>query len=162
ATWDLEVDVVAVGSGGGGLIAAIVARDAGLRAAVLEKDARLGGGTAYSDGNTWIIANHHMKAAGVEDSREEGLAHLRARGRGRQDEAKAAAYADWGEEALTYVEQHTPLRFRMVPGYPDNRPQLPGAKVVGRDVAPDPPVMEDFLTRVQHEYPLLARIRPCP
>ena len=37
ATWDLEADVVAVGSGGGGLAAAITAHDHGASALVLER-----------------------------------------------------------------------------------------------------------------------------
>ena len=36
--WDLEVDVVVVGSGGAGLTAAILAHDTGARVVVLERD----------------------------------------------------------------------------------------------------------------------------
>ncbi len=47
-SWDLEVDLVAAGSGLAGLTAAIVAHDLGRSAIVLEKAPMLGGVSAYS------------------------------------------------------------------------------------------------------------------
>ena len=41
--WDVTVDVVSIGSGLGGMAAAIVAHDAGKKALVLEKAPKLGG-----------------------------------------------------------------------------------------------------------------------
>ncbi len=52
--WDLTVDVVAVGSGLGGMTAAIVAHDAGKKALVLEKAPKLGGVSAYSGGEVFL------------------------------------------------------------------------------------------------------------
>ncbi len=48
--WDLEVDVLSLGSGLGGITAAIVAHDLGRETAVLEKSPKLG---ARSPGPTW-------------------------------------------------------------------------------------------------------------
>ena len=45
--WDLEVDLIAAGSGLGGLTAAIVAHDLGRSVVVLEKAPVLGGVSAY-------------------------------------------------------------------------------------------------------------------
>src|SRR3954466_11007551 len=92
--WDLEVDVVAVGSGLGGLCAAIVAHDAGKRAVVLEKASKLGGGCAYSGGEVFVPANHLMAAAGLEDSREAGLRYLQFLAAGYADPALQAALLD--------------------------------------------------------------------
>ena len=50
-SWDLEVDVVALGSGLGALSAAIAAHDLGLQVAVLEKAPRLGGLSGYGGGD---------------------------------------------------------------------------------------------------------------
>ena len=46
-TWDSTVDVVIVGSGGGGMVAALTAADAGASALVLEKQELIGGSTAH-------------------------------------------------------------------------------------------------------------------
>ncbi len=41
--WDIEVDLVAAGSSGGGLVAAIMGHDQGLSTLVIEKADTLGG-----------------------------------------------------------------------------------------------------------------------
>ena len=46
-TWDSTVDFVIVGSGGGGMVAALAAADAGASALVLEKQALIGGSTVH-------------------------------------------------------------------------------------------------------------------
>ena len=60
---DLAADLIAVGSGGGGLAAAITAHDHGLSALVLERSDKVGGITAYSMGEVWIPGNHLAAAA---------------------------------------------------------------------------------------------------
>ena len=66
AKWDIEVDLVSIGSGIGGLSAAITAHDNGLKAIVLEKSEQVGGVTALSQGQVWIPGNHHATEIGVE------------------------------------------------------------------------------------------------
>ena len=75
---EVTVDVVVVGSGAAGLAAALAASVDGAKVIVLEKSPVLGGTTAMSSAGTWVPANHHMLAAGLEDSPEETLAYLRA------------------------------------------------------------------------------------
>ncbi|MBI4300764.1 MAG: FAD-binding protein, partial [Chloroflexi bacterium] len=72
--WDLEVDIVAVGSSSGGMTAAIYAHDAGLKAVVLEKANSIGGGCGVL---IWIPVNHYMREAGIADSREAAIDYLR-------------------------------------------------------------------------------------
>ena len=75
-TWDQSVDLVIAGSGGGGVVAALVAIDAGLEPLVLEKQAIVGGSTGMSGGIIWMPNNPLMRAEGVADSHEDGLAYL--------------------------------------------------------------------------------------
>ena len=74
--WDLEVDLVAVGSGLAALTPAIVAHDLGAKVCVLEKAPKLGGVSAYGAGEVFVPANHKMREAGNEDSLEAGRAYL--------------------------------------------------------------------------------------
>ena len=60
ASWDLEVDLVAVGSGLGAVAAAIAAHDLGLRAVILDKAPKLGGVCAYGGGEVFVPNNHKM------------------------------------------------------------------------------------------------------
>ena len=48
--WDLEVDALVVGSGAGGMAAALTAREEGLDVLLVEKTDRIGGSTAISGG----------------------------------------------------------------------------------------------------------------
>src|SRR5580658_3783333 len=74
--WDMSVDLVIAGSGGGGLAAAIVAIDAGLEPLVIEKMPVVGGSTGMSGGMVWLPNNPLMRAEGVADSFDDGLAYL--------------------------------------------------------------------------------------
>ena len=65
--WDLTTDAVIVGSGGGALVAALVARSRGLDVLVVEKTELVGGSTAMSGGGIWIPNSPPMHAAGVPD-----------------------------------------------------------------------------------------------
>ncbi|WP_406362733.1 FAD-dependent oxidoreductase [Streptomyces sp. NBC_00715] len=51
--WDHQVDLLVIGSGAGGLGAAVVGAQEGLAVLVLEKSEWLGGTTAYSAGTVW-------------------------------------------------------------------------------------------------------------
>ena len=57
---------------------ALAAAVDGAKVIVLEKSHVLGGTTAMSAAGTWVPANHHMLAAGIEDSAEETLTYIRA------------------------------------------------------------------------------------
>ena len=67
--WDKEVDVLCVGSGAGGLAAAVTAANLGAQVLVVEKDAGAGGVTALSGGQVWMGASHLEAQSGIEDGR---------------------------------------------------------------------------------------------
>ena len=64
----IDCDVLVIGSGAGGLAAAIAARKQGLDVLVVEKEPVFGGTTAFSGGVLWIPGNSHCPAA-KDDSR---------------------------------------------------------------------------------------------
>ena len=131
--WDLTVDVVAVGSGLGGLTAAIVAHDAGQRVAVLEKAPKLGGVSAYSGGEVFLPDNHLMRARGLSDSREAGLAYLRFLAAGYADPALTELLVDTGLAAVEYLEERAGVRWKIIEGFPDyHYPRAPGTAAAGR------------------------------
>ena len=133
-------DVVVVGSGAAGLAAALTAAVGGARVIVIEKAAVLGGTTAMSGAGIWIPANHHMRAAGIEDSTDEALTYLRATappGWHNEEDALWRAFAAHAPEMLVFLEQHTPLRFELVQ-YPDLYPDAAGGKPRGRMLSPLP------------------------
>ena len=74
--WDREVDVVSVGTGMAGSVAALFAHEAGANVLVLEKAAIFGGTTAKSGAGYWIPNNYMMREKGVQDGRADCLRYL--------------------------------------------------------------------------------------
>lgn len=74
--WDRSVDLLIAGSGGGGMVAGLAALDSGLEPLIVEKQALVGGSTGLSGGIVWLPNNPLMRAEGVADSHEDGLAYL--------------------------------------------------------------------------------------
>ena len=74
--WDRSVDLVIAGSGGGGMVAGLAALDSGLEPLIVEKQALVGGSTGLSGGIVWLPNNPLMRADGIADSHEDGLAYL--------------------------------------------------------------------------------------
>ena len=131
--WDLTVDVVAVGSGLGGLAAAIVAHDGGKKAVVLEKAPKLGGVCAYSGGEVFVPNNHLQEGAGIRDSREEGLRYLQFLAGGYADPELQAALLDTGRVAAQYFQEKAGVKWKIIKGFPDyHYPKAPGTAAAGR------------------------------
>ena len=75
-SWDLEADIVCVGSGAASLAAASTAAAGGVSVIVLEKAAVLGGTTAKSGAVIWIPNHFGLKARGIADPREACIQFL--------------------------------------------------------------------------------------
>jgi len=159
--WDMEVDLASIGSSTGGLSAAIVGHDLGLSTVLLEKSGALGGGTALSGGVLWIPYNHHMLEAGIADSKDEALTHIRRISLGRHDEEQVNAYLDHGPEVVRYLEEHTPLKLT-IESSPDYYADLAGGKARGRQLYPDPALMIPMLKEAEQTQPILAKVRRDP
>ena len=162
--WDLEVDLVSVGSSSGGLVAAMLGHDLGMSTVVLEKADSLGGGTALSGGAIWIPFNKHMLRMGISDSREETLGYVRRVSMGHHDEAILAAYLDNCNPMLEWVEQNTPLKTscQSDASRTEYCADVPGGKPMGRKLWPNPEVMPQILAEAEKTQPMLAKVRQDP
>ena len=121
---DNEFEWLAIGSGAAGLASALWAAHRGLKAAVVEKAPVVGGATAYSYGGLWAPNNKLQRAAGMEDSDEQGLAYLRFLSGGFAEEEKMQLYV---KESAATIEAFAQLGipFRIIEGLPDH--YFPGA-----------------------------------
>ena len=136
----MDYDVIVVGSGAAGLSAALAAAHDGARVVVLEKSRWLGGTTAMSGAGTWVPGNHHMKAAGIEDSPEETLDYIRGAappGWQEDEEELWQVLAEQSAPMLKFLEDETPLRFELV-NHPDLYAEALGGKKFGRMVSTRP------------------------
>jgi 3-oxosteroid 1-dehydrogenase len=133
-----EYDVVVVGSGGAGMVAALTAAHRGLSTIVIEKAAHYGGSTARSGGGVWIPNNEVLKRDGVSDTPEAARTYLHGIIGGVVDSDRIDTYLQRGPEMLSFVLKHTPLKMCWVPGYSDYYPEAPGGRPGGRSIEPKP------------------------
>ena len=133
-----ETDVLVIGSGAGGLTAAVAAAALGLDVLVVEKAAVLGGTTALSEGMIWIPNNAQARARGIADSAEAALDYIgRAAGNAFERE-RATRYIEAAPEMLDFMTENSDARFILAAGSCDYHPDLPGASTGGRALDPAP------------------------
>lgn len=70
---DAETDVIVVGSGAAGSVAALYAKAAGARVILIEKTGHFGGTSSKSGGDLWIPNNWSLKQRGLDDPKGDFL-----------------------------------------------------------------------------------------
>src|SRR5919198_2930923 len=110
-----DFDVVVVGSGAAGMVAALTAARHGLATVLIEKAATFGGSTARSGGGVWAPNNEVLRAAGVPDSPELARTYLKHIVGDAVDTERQQAFLDHAPEVISFVLANTPLRFGWVP-----------------------------------------------
>lgn len=129
-----EFDVVVVGSGAAGMVAALTAVHSGHTCVLIEKAATFGGSTARSGGGIWAPNNEVLRAAGIVDTPAKAASYLAHITHGLVDEERQHAFLDNAPAVISFVLANTPLRFGWVPDYPDYYPEAPGGLASGRSI----------------------------
>ena len=152
--WDKSVDLLIAGSGGGGMVAALAALDSGIEPLVVEKQALVGGSTGMSGGMVWLPNNPLMRADGIPDSHEDGLAYF--------DDvigdigpasspARRETFLTAGSEMIDFLLRKG-VRLVRCPGWSDYYPNHKGGNAAGRSVEGipyDAAALGDWSDRVQ-------------
>ncbi|WP_313670057.1 FAD-dependent oxidoreductase [Sandarakinorhabdus sp.] len=129
-TWDESVDVLVVGSGAGGMMAALVASHAGADALVIEKTEQWGGTSATSGAGIWIPASDQARAAGFEDSAEAAFRYVRALSADNVPDANIRAFVENAAPMLRWLTANTDINYQAFP-YPDYHAENPGGSPTG-------------------------------
>ena len=137
---DHSVDLVVVGAGAAGLLAAAAARRLGDEVLVVEAGARVGGSTASNQGIAWLPANQVMAKAGLSDTTAEAADYLEALLGEAPDENQAARRAAFLRVAPKLVRWLTSsnVPLHVAKGVGDDHQRLPGAKAAGRSIQAGP------------------------
>ncbi len=136
--WEDTFDTIVLGSGLGGLTAALVSTIEGKKTLLLEKSAQIGGTSALSSGSTWIPNNSYQRKMGITNDRDAALTYLDALIGNRADRALREAFLDAGPGMLAYLEEHIDLQWLMFDVQPDYEQSLSGATTGGRALMPLP------------------------
>jgi 3-oxosteroid 1-dehydrogenase len=133
--FDHVVDVLIVGSGGGGMTAALAADAAGLDTLVVEKSSHFGGSTALSGGGIWVPGAPAQRREGYAPDPDGVVEYLRLITDGLVSEARIRQYVESSPKMLEFLEGLSPwLEFVWKPGYADYYPELPGGSELGSTI----------------------------
>ncbi len=138
--WDYSYDVVVVGSGNGGLTAALCCYEMGARdVLVVEKSDLYGGTSSISGGGVWIPCNRYAQAAGAADSLEAARVYLRQLITDEEvPDYQLDAYLENGPKMVEFLHQRTRARYTTLDCYPDYYTNLDGAMEGHRSMEPEP------------------------
>ena len=133
--FDHVVDVLIVGSGGGGMTAALAAHASGLDALVVEKSSHFGGSTALSGGGIWVPGAPAQRREGYTPSPEAVVDYLRQITDGLVSESRLRQYVESAPKMLEFLERLSGwCEFVWKPGYADYYPELPGGSELGSTI----------------------------
>jgi 3-oxosteroid 1-dehydrogenase len=134
-SFDRTVDVLVVGSGGGGMAAALTAEAAGLDVLVVEKSAQFGGSTALSGGGIWVPGAPSQRKAGYQPDPDDVLTYLQTITEGVVSGARLRQYVDSAPKMMEFLEGRSRwFEFVWKPGYADYYPELPGGSALGSTI----------------------------
>lgn len=158
--WDYSYDLIVVGSGNGGLTAALCAWEMGARdVLVIEKSDLYGGTSAISGGGVWIPCNRYAREAGAEDSAQNAHRYLRQLiSEEEVAEPRLQAFLDSGPRMIDFLHERTRVRYDSLAHYPDYYTNLEGAMTGHRSMEPTPfdaAQLGDEWRRLRRTHPMM-------
>lgn len=136
--YDAQCDVLVIGSGAGGLSAAVTAAWHGLKVIVAEKADVCGGASAWSGGWMWIPRNPLALRDGLIEDENAPKTYLKNELGNYFDEKRVDAFLRNGPEMVSFFERETELKFADGNGIADIHGRVEGAGTGGRSIIAAP------------------------
>ncbi|MBL8567626.1 MAG: FAD-dependent oxidoreductase [Phreatobacter sp.] len=149
----VDCDVLVVGSGAGGLAAAVASAARGLKVIVAEKAPYVGGTTALSGGFLWVPNNPVSRRDGIEDTVDAVRTYLRGEAGNHFNAETVEAFLQAGPEAIDFFDTRTAVKFEPASAFSDYHPTAPGGRDGGRSI-------KAMNFRGEELGPELKRLRP--
>jgi 3-oxosteroid 1-dehydrogenase len=156
-----EFDVIVVGSGNGGMTAAVCCHAMGIESVVvLEKGATYGGTSSVSGGGIWVPCSHYALEAGAKDSPAEARQYLEETiPAGLVDPHLLDTYVQQAPVMLRFLHDHTRVRYEVLAHYPDYFTYRAGGKEGYRSHEPSPIMMSELGREAKHLTPVHPMMR---
>ncbi|WP_192385197.1 FAD-dependent oxidoreductase [Mesorhizobium silamurunense] len=133
-----DCDVLVIGSGAGGMAAAVTAAMHGLKVIVAEKEPVFGGAAAWSGGWIWVPGNPLARRAGFDDAPEGPFTYLRNELDAHFDARRVRAFLQAAPAMVEFFHHRTDLQFVDGNGIPDMHSWTEGAATGGHQVCAAP------------------------
>lgn len=158
--WDYSYDVVVVGSGNGGMTAALCCYEMGAKDVLLvEKSDQYGGTSSISGGGVWIPCNRYAKEAGAEDSIAKAKTYLRQLiTEEAVPEYQLDAYLENSPKMVDFLHERTRMRYVSLEHYPDYYTNLEGSMAGHRSMEPetfDASELGEEWKRLRRSHPMM-------
>lgn len=133
--FDHSVDVLVIGSGAGGMTAALRADALGLDTLIVEKSPKFGGSSALSGGGIWVPGAPSQRKAGYCPDPDGVFTYLKTITGGLVSDERLRAYVDNAPDMMEFLENSSEwFEFVWKPGYADYYPELPGGSERGSTI----------------------------
>jgi succinate dehydrogenase/fumarate reductase flavoprotein subunit len=131
-----HVDVIVVGSGAAGMVAALTAASEGLEVLILEKSKYFGGSSARSGGGAWVPNAPALLREGQRDDPEQVIEYVMTLAGDRVPRERIERYIQAAPEMMAFLERQGGTLadgFFWIKGYSDYHPER-GGNPLGRGV----------------------------
>lgn len=155
------VDVLVVGSGATGMVAALTAKAHGLEPLIIEKSQYFGGSTARSGGGAWVPNAPTLVRAGQRDDPEEIVAYLMRLAGDVVSRERIERYVDQAPEMMAFLEGQSPYLadgFFWIEGYSDYHPEQ-GGNALGRGLWATPVDKRQLGDEMAYIHPGVRRMQ---
>ncbi|OYN77539.1 FAD-binding protein [Mycolicibacterium sphagni] len=134
-SFDHFVDVLVIGSGAGGMTAALRADASGMDTLIVEKSPKFGGSSALSGGGIWVPGAPSQRKGGYSPDPAGVFEYLKTITGGLVSDERLRAYVDTAPEMMEFLEKSSSwFEFVWKPGYADYYPELPGGSARGSTI----------------------------
>jgi fumarate reductase flavoprotein subunit len=112
--WDAEVDVLIIGAGGCGLVAALAAARKGARVFLVEKEKAAGGNTSLSQAMVPAAGTHFQKESGIDDSVEVMAEDILKKNKNESDPCLTRHLAAESSNLVEWLSREIGIRLELV------------------------------------------------
>lgn len=113
-SWDIEVDVLVIGAGGCGLVAALAAAERGVEVFVVEKEEAAGGNTSLSQAMVPAAGTKMQKNVDIEDSPEMMTHDILAKNKKGSDPELTLHIARESSRLIEWVDRNIGIQLELV------------------------------------------------
>jgi fumarate reductase flavoprotein subunit len=112
--WDIKVDILVIGAGGCGLVAALAAAERGASVFIVEKEKSAGGNPSLSQAMVPATGTSMQRAAGIEDSVELMTADILKKNKNGSDPELTAHIAAQSASLIEWLKASMGIELELV------------------------------------------------